>query len=373
MITTETFWPTLVGDIPNRRLANCVLEAAALRHGLDTVRINGSTFVAGEAPWFNTLGFWGPLSSETSRNATRITRDRVKRKAALAASGIRTPQSRRFGYSHTEEAIAYAQRFRRGVIIKPRALDAGRISLKALTDPEEIRRTISAWQKTPGAGRDFLVEGRISGPEYVFYVVGSQVHSVVRRRRRIWDEEVYRVGGDQNQEIHPEVLDLAVNALAAIPRTPFGEVRIAGRNALTDPARCRVVSVRATIELVSGPSPRGWTLSLADLLLSHRIQQAPGVEDVAPRTRVHARVSATELAGPEESLNKISAWLAQGPIEGDLHAGDSWIKGALTGTPGELASFSYVMRTGRLTSEVPQTVTLTQSAHIDGSNGGYAL
>ena len=370
MSSLEARWPTLAGNASDRVLSICLLEATALAQGLDIVRINGTSFVAGRAPWFNTLGFWGPLSSETSRNAVRITRDRVKRKAALTASGIRVPQSRRFSYSQIDEAIAYGKRFRGGVIIKPWALSAGRVSLNGLTDPADMRKAITAWQQTPENGGGFLVEGRIYGPEYVFYVVRDQVHSVVRRRNRVWAEEIYRHGRDRNSEIDPGVLGLAVDALRAIPRTPFGEVRIRGRNALMDPSRCRVVSVRATLEPVTGPSPREWSSSLADLLISQSTQRATGELVAVPHSRVTAEVSATELPRAESFVAKVNSWLAQGPIAGDLQAEDRRLRGSLTGTPGELASFSQMMRTRKLISETPQTVTLIQSAQSERRTDG---
>lgn len=369
MNTFESRWPTLVGSASKRRLGSMVLEATALANGLDTVRINAESFVAGHEPLFTTLGFWGPLSSETSRAAVRMTRDRVKRKAALSAQGVRVPQSRRFGYKQTDEAIAYAQRFSRGIIVKPRALSAGRVSIKPLTDVDEIREVITSWSKTPGSGSDYLVEARIAGPEHVFYIVGDRVRSVVRRRNRTWAEEVYRDGSSLGTEIHPEVLELAVSALGAIPRTPYGEVRIAGRDSLSNPARCRVVSVRPTIELTGGSVPQEWSLQLADQMIAHTRERTES-QRVTTQARVQAELTITEVPNPARLAEALRALLQDTTIEGGIEASDRELTGTLIGTPGELASLSYLARAGRLVRELPQTVVLRQSGHSEGRTHG---
>lgn len=365
MSVIDSRWPTLAEGARRRRLSSALLEAMALARGLDTVRVSGDSFVAGHAPLFSAFGFWGTLSSNTSRAAMRITSDRAKRKAALLESGVRVPQSRRFGYKNIDAATTYGLRFSRGVVIKPRAISAGRVPLQALTDRADIREAINGWNNSPRIGPDYLVEGRIHGPEYAFFIVGDQVESVVQRRNQVWSEEIYRRNSPCSTEIHPEVYELAVTALRAMPSAPYGEVRIAGHNSLTHPSRARVVSVRATIELIAAQSPPEWSLYLAEQLVSHLIREAPGMYDPEARTRVNAQITATEMSNPAVLATRVNSWLDKNGIEGELHGSVRELRGNIVGTPGELASLASLMRTGQFVRELPQTVKLQQSVTGD--------
>lgn len=325
------------------------------------MRLNGDSFVAGRDPYFTEFGFWGALSSETSRAAVRVTRDRVKRKTALSKAGVRVPQSRRFGYKHVDQAIAYAQKFSRGVIVKPRALSAGTVSRQALTEPDQVRRAISSWEETPGSGVDYLVEARILGPEYVFYIVAGQVESVVRRRNRAWFQEIYRRDSFGSAEVSPKVLALAVSALRAVPKTPYGEVRIIGQDALFDPERCRVVSLRPTIELVNGNSTQDWSLHMADRLIAHGMISSASTSSNFAGQRLTAQLTATEIPDPSSVATAVTNWLPSTGIAGDVRATDRELTGTLTGTPGELCSLASLIRTGKLVRTLPQTVKLRQT------------
>lgn len=361
MSTIDPRWPLLGEGATNSRMSSTLLEATALARGLDTVRLNGDSFVAGRDPFFSDFGFWGALSSETSRAAVRVTRDRVKRKTALSKAGIRVPQSRRFGYRHVDQAIDYALRFSRGVIVKPRALSAGAVSRKALTEPDQVRQTISSWKESPGSGVDYLVEARILGPEYVFYIVAGQVESVVLRRNRAWFQEIYRRDSFGASEVSPKVLDLAVSALRAVPKTPYGEVRIVGRDALSDPERGRVVSLRPTIELINGNSTQDWSLHMADRLVAHGMIGSASTPTGSAGQRVTAQLIAAEIPDASSVAAAVTNWLSSTGTAGDVRAIDRELTGTLTGTPGELSSLASLMRTGKLVRVVPQTVKLRKA------------
>lgn len=361
MSTIDPRWPLLGEGATNSRLSSTLLEATALARGLDTVRLNGDSFVAGRDPFFTDFGFWGALSSQTSRAAVRVTRDRVKRKTALSQAGIRVPQSRRFGYRHVDQAIAYAQKFSRGVIIKPRSLSAGTVPRQALTEPDQVRQAISSWKETPGSGVDYLVEARILGPEYVFYIVAGQVESVVRRRNRAWFQEIYRRDSFGSSEVSPKVLDLAVSALRAVPKTPYGEVRIAGRNVLSDPERGRVVSLRPTIDLINGNSTQDWSLHMADRLVAHGMIGSASTPTLPAGGRMRAQLTATEVSDASSVAAAVTNWLSSTGTAGDVRAVDRELVGILTGAPGELASLANLMRTGKLVRIFPQTIKLRKA------------
>lgn len=361
MSTLDPRWPLLGEGATNRRMSSALLEATALARGLDTVRLNGDSFVAGRDPLFTEFGFWGALSSETSRAAVRVARDRVKRKTALSKAGVPVPQSRRFGYKHVDQAVAYAQRFSRGVIVKPRALSAGVVSRQALIEPEQVRQVIASWQEAPGSGVDYLVEGRIHGPEYVFYIISGQVASVVRRRNRAWAEEIYRQGSAENRKIHSEVLQFAVRALQSLPKTAHGEVRIAGRNPLAGPQGSRVVSVRPTIELVTGNSTQEWSLHMADQMVGHEVIGSPSTSSDSAGQRLTVELTATEIPDPNSVASAVNNWLPSTGIAGDVAAMERELTGTLIGTPGELSSLASLLRTGKLVQVFPQTVKLRQT------------
>lgn len=362
MSDIEARWPRLLAEgVTTRRLASTLLEATALAHGLDTVRINGDSFVAGSDPLYTAFGFWGGLSSETSRSAVRTTRDRIKRKAALSRVGVRVPQSRRFGYRHVDQAVSYAQRFSRGIMIKPRALSAGSTSRQALTEPDQVREAIASWKDTPGSGADYLVEARIHGPEFVFYIIADRVESVVRRRNRAWSEEVYRHGSPTTTDISPEVLELARRSLQAMPRTLYGEVRIAGQNALVEPARCRVISVRPTIELINGRSTQEWSLHMADRLVAHGMRNYRTDHRAEAQAHSKTQLTVTEVANADRLGARVDRWLRENGLEGKMQSSDRELSGVITGTPGEVASLSSVIRTGQLLRQFPQTVKLRRA------------
>lgn len=361
MSTIDPRWPLLEEGATNSRMSSTLLEATALARGLDTVRLNGDSFVAGRDPFFTDFGFWGALSSQTSRAAVRVTRDRVKRKTALSQAGTRVPQSRRFGYKHVDQAIAYAQKFSRGVIVKPRALSAGAVSRQALTEPDHVRQAISAWKETPGSGVDYLVEARIIGPEYVFYIVAGQVESVVLRRNRAWSQEIYRRDSFGSSEVNPKVLDLAASALRSVPKTPYGEVRIAGRNVLSDPERGRVVSLRPTVELINGNSTQDWSIHMANQLVAQAMKDStffPGPRD---QERLRTHLTATEIPNPDTVATAINNWVVGNGVDGEVQVSDRELSGTFTGTPGELASLASLTRTGKLVRAFPQTVKLRQT------------
>ena len=333
------------------RRESLLLEAAALSNGLDTMRIGARGFTAGQAPRCDDIAFQDTISQETSRSAVRTAEDRLMAKTALTEAKLRVPQSRRFGYKNIDEAVEYARRFRRGAIIKPRMVDTGRISRIALTEPADIREEIESWQETTGSHATFLVERRMFSREYSFIIVDGEVVSVGRCRNRRWEREI--------TSVHPEVLDLALQAFSAFPAMPHAEVRMFCHDPFAGPEGCVIASVSPEIGLISVHKPRKWSTRVAEQLIDHAARHLAARSSVSGR-EITAVFTMNELSDPEAMARGIKHWMSQYQVVGSASSGDRIVTGQITGTPGELVTLSGLAKAGKLSQESPQTITLDQ-------------
>lgn len=344
-------WPVEPMQFSRLRRESLLLEATALSNGLDTMRIGTRGFTAGHAPRCADIAFQDTISQETSRSAVRTAEDRLTAKTALTEANLRVPQSRRFGYKNIDEAVEYAQSFRRGAIIKPRMADAGRVSRKALTEPADIREAIESWRQITGAHATYLVERRMFSREYSFIIVDGEVASAGLCRNRRWEKEV--------TSVHPEVLDLAVQAFNAFPAMPHAEVRMFCQDAFAGPERCVVASVSPEIGLISVRKPQEWSTRVAE----HLIECAARYLRIQPTTggvHVNATFVMNELSDPRVMAQGITRWLDRAGVVGAASAGGRIVTGVITGTPGELVTLSGLAKAGRLSSESPQSITFAQ-------------
>ena len=352
MTEQHPHWPTVEPKQLSRlRRESLLLEAAALGKGLNTMRISPWGFTAGLAPRCAGLAFHGTINQETSRSAVRTDDDRLMAKTALTEAQLRVPQSRRFGYKDVNEALQYALRFRRGAIIKPRMSGSGRISSKALTAPEQIRQAIESWGEVTGTHATYLVERRMFSREYSFVIVAGEVISTGRRRNRRWESEV--------TSVHPEVLDLAVQAFSAFPAMPHAEVRMFCHDPFAGPEGCVVASVSPEIGLISVHKPREWSTRVAEQLIDHSARHL-AARSSAPGREITAVFTMNELSDPEAMTRGIKHWMGQYQVVGSASSGDRIVTGQITGTPGVLVTLSGLAKAGKLSQESPQTITLDQ-------------
>lgn len=361
-VTAKNLIPADDVGFSRTQRVSLLLEATALSRGLNTLRIATRGFTAGHPPGVAEFGFQHTLSTETSRAAVRACDDRLMRQTALTEAEVSVPPSRCFGYMDADTAIEYSQRFRRGVLIKPRSVEVGPIRRTALTTSDEIQAAIDAWQQVTGDHATYLVERRMTGREYTAYVVGNHVVSVARVRGNSWVEEIYRAGPGGFGQIHPAVLSLALRAFHALPAMPHGEVRIMSPGQEPDPDRCVVVSIRPEIGLLRRNQPTDFSVTLAEHLISHASRNLPGLVPNPPAT-IAAAFSMNEVSEPHKPADQIQQWIGTHRLTGEVQPGDREIIGTLTATPGQAVTLSGLAKNGVFTTTPPQTITWQAHPH----------
>lgn len=353
MTEQHPHWPIEPKQFSRPRRESLLLEATALVKGLDTMRISPWGFTAGQAPQCADLAFHGTISQETSRSAVRAAGDRLMAKTVLTEAKLRVPQSRRFGYKNIDDAVQYAQRFRRGAIIKPRMVESGRISRRALTEPAKIRSAIESWQETTGGHSTYLVERRMFSREYCFVIVGGEVISAGRRRNQRWEKEVTGV--------RPEVLALAVEAFNAFPAMPHGEVRMFCQDPFAGSGGGTIAAVKPEIALLEPDKSQEWSVGVAERIITHAARNFT----TCPRAsggEITAEFTMNELSDPEAMVTEITQWMGEVGVNGTADAGVRLVSGLITGTPGELVTLSGLAKAGKLSGESPQTIMFGQGA-----------
>lgn len=328
-----------------------LMEATALAQGFDTMRIGARGFTAGSAPHCGDMAFQDTISLETSRSAVRTADDRLMTKIALTQAKLPVPQSRSFGYKNIDEAVKYAQRFRRGVIVKPRMVESGRVSRKALTGPEQVREAIESWREITGTHATYLVERRIFHREYSFVIVNGEVISVGRCRKQRWDHEMTHV--------HPDVLALAVQAFKAFPAMPHGEVRMFCPDPTAGADGCIVISVSPEIQLISIHKSEDWSIGAADRLIGQAAQRFK-TKPSKSGALITAEFTMNELSDPQDMTEAVRLFMIEAGMEGSVTSGERHVSGTIAGTPGQLVTLSGLAKTGKLTAEAPQTIMFKQ-------------
>ncbi|OSM42644.1 hypothetical protein BCY76_013250 [Nesterenkonia sp. PF2B19] len=290
----------------------------------------------------------------------RACEDRIHRKSALIEAGLQVPTSRRFGDGQVDDAIAFALTLRRGVVLKPRS--AERPSLRRrLRAEEDIRSALRSYQEELGRHSTFLVEQFQPGAEYAFYVVGSQVVSVVRRSRSRWSDEIYRAGPGGFGHVDPHLLDTAVEALHAMPSMPHGMVVLTCRDIEDAPDRATVLSVSPKIGLVARYISPEWSLHLSRCVVAHA---ARGQLDTAePLAMLTAEVTLNDVHDSRAVADAITAWMPGHRIDGEVTTGQArTVTTTLRCTPGQAAALSGLAHVGKLGGRPPETVSIRRLA-----------
>lgn len=337
------------------RRVSLLLEATALAYGLDTLRTGTLVFTAGNAQHRNAFGFQGTLSSETSRASVRAAEDRVTHTALLHHAGVLIPRTRRFDYSDTDEAVEYSQTFDHGALIKPRSVEAGAVSRKAITTPEAALGSIESLKSVTGIHSAFMVEEFIPGTEYIFYVVGGIVVSVVTTRNRRWRKEVFRSGESGFGEINPEIIEMVLAAFHTFPKMPHGEVRLVSAGPRLRRGSSTVLAVNPQIHLLSSRQPARFATWVADRIVAHAGRAI--IESSSPRTVIQAKVEPHDLAAPEQFHQHAKAWTREIGISEATASNSPDVFNSLTGTPGQLASFTGLAQAGYFADNSPLMIS----------------
>lgn len=359
MIAQETPLIPEPKRFPRRQRVSLLLEATALAQGMETLRVGSRGFTAGSSPSYSEIGFQDTLNLETSRAAVRTSADRLMRKIALSEAGVAVAPSRQFGHKHVDEALDFAQRFRRGVLFKPRFVGSAAVDLHPLKEPDKVREAISSSRKATGSHATYLIERRIFGRAYTFYIVGDQVVSAARFGPKGWQEEIYRAGSEGFGEVEPEVLSLALRAFRSFPAMPHGEIRMMCPGDSLVPDRCVVVSVSPEIGLLHLRQPRRWSAHLAEQIVTHSVRNRPDRRREDRNNLVTAEFTMNEVPDPSNLAKGVRRWFSEADIDGSVRSGDREVYGTVTASPGQVVTFSALCHSGKLSASRPQSVALT--------------
>ena len=358
---TDARWPAEPSRVRRSVRTSLLLESCAVARGLHTMRVGPQAFLGGADATTSDLGFRGSISLETSRVAVRVCADRIVRKVTMTERDVTVPRSRTFARGQADQAAAYAEALGYPVLVRPRARFPKGPLREPAPDAQRLRDDLQDRADRGRPGSAMVVEQWVPGPVYSFAVVGDRVVSVVRKRRRQWVSEVYRSGAHGFGDVHPEVLDLAVCALHALPSVPHGVVHIRCPD-LTEPPGtppCVVVSVDAEIGLIARRPPSSWSLFVAEQMVAHAARHV-AKSDMVPADLVHVRFVMSEVTDRAAMVRDVRRWISAREVEGDVDEGseDQAVVGRLTGAPGAVTMLSGLAATGRLGARAPQAVTL---------------
>ncbi|WP_158542942.1 acylphosphatase [Phytoactinopolyspora halophila] len=170
------------GDI---RVTTPLIERAALRRGLDTVRLSRRIVLADHSDLATPLFFSPNMSAWIARPAQQVTGDKELTRQVLRDAGVPVPQGAAFGPDEVDAAVQYAMSIvSQGthVVVKPsRGLHGTGVSTD-LREEADVRKAITTLTETKFGGQPFVVESYVPGDDYRLLVVGGQVVSVVLKR-----------------------------------------------------------------------------------------------------------------------------------------------------------------------------------------------
>ncbi|AYY11928.1 hypothetical protein EF847_03590 [Actinobacteria bacterium YIM 96077] len=159
-------------------LDSYLLENAARQLGLATVRSRGVDFHV-EDRGGNAVGFHCTTGPATSRYVAKVCDDKQITRSLLARAGVTVPQGRSFAAADWTGARDFARSLGWPVVVKPVDGKGGSGVTTGIDDPGELRRAFSA---LAAQGRQqIIVETHLRGADYRFFVVGTEVVSVVQR------------------------------------------------------------------------------------------------------------------------------------------------------------------------------------------------
>lgn len=355
---THPLWSTAAKGLKRRGRENLLLESAALARGLSTVRVGSRAFIAADEAHDQRIGFHQTLSLKSSRAAVRAWEDRLLRREHLRAADLPLPASQRVSLEDTDEIRRIAAGWEHGALLKPVIRAAGALTRRPTEGEDPLDHDIARWQDRARPATQFLVEQRITGREYHFLVAENQVASVIRRRGRRWGAEIWRAD-EPSSTVHPEVLDLAVRTLAALPQSGHGVVRMICPSPATGTEGCVVVSAGPDVAFVGPRVPREWSIRTADALVGAAVGWA-GVNGASGEDR-HIRFTLTDVLAPEQLARALQDHATLREFTLDVDALDSQtLGGSVQAAPQELALLSGLLTTRRLAGEVPQTVRFDQ-------------
>lgn len=362
----EELWPSRIDDLAIPSIESLLLEAGALRHGQSTLRLRSDTFIA-ESGDGTRVGFQGMLSSSTSHAAVAACANRLRLSTRLEQFGLPVSPARSFRVADLRSATAYAKSLGAGASIQlaDRTLLA---ESTLLIDGPDFRTDTAHWSKRLPPETPILVRERPVGQDYCFYVVGGQVISVIQPSPESpAGSEIYRCTRQESADpasaaIHPDVLDLALRAVAALPPAPHAVVTLTCPTLTESAVGCTVAAVDATLGVAGEGQPEEWSAFVVDQIIEHATDGS-GVPPGEAQGRIRAALELVGVLDVPATQRALAEWASSARLTCDVDAGRSDAAGGtFAGTPGELALLSVLLLAGRLTEEAPETVAWIPAA-----------
>lgn len=164
-------------DIPKSGMESCLLEAEALRSGLDILRLDASVFIAKDPYGSATVAFRRSWSIGTSVVASECCTNKAFTKALLTNAGVPTAISKKMPRKGYRSAEAFAAEVGWPVVVKPLKGSGGKGVTANIQSSAELREAVAIADSLNG----FLMEKHVPGEDYRFLVVGQQVAGIWRR------------------------------------------------------------------------------------------------------------------------------------------------------------------------------------------------
>jgi len=154
-----------------------LLQAEALRFGMNTVRYAPTLLTARYFAEGPALGFLLNGSNHTSRWASALCANKQLTSIALRLQGIRVPEGRVFRHSDLQTATAFARSLSWPVVLKPLDGGGGRAVSVGLSDADQLRLAHALLRP----GESFRVERHVEGRDCRVLVIGGRAASVLQR------------------------------------------------------------------------------------------------------------------------------------------------------------------------------------------------
>lgn len=160
-------------------MAVTLLTEVLIRHGLHIERPHATQQLAIEPRTGTRIGFIGTRSHHTTLLGTRITSDKQVTRRVLDLAGAPVPRGRSLPLGDRDAIAAYVAELGWPVVVKPRSGEAGRGVTTDITSDEQLAAALDALDRAQL--RQCLVEEHVRGRDYRLFVEGDRVVSVILR------------------------------------------------------------------------------------------------------------------------------------------------------------------------------------------------
>ena len=166
---------------PKMSLDSHLIERAALKLGLATVRMTPTAFAVTRQDGTR-VGFYWSSAAETTKFGTMVAGNKQIARAMLADRGVPVPRGRTFKTAARRRAAEYAEELGYPVVVKPATGSGGTGVVTNIGSRAELDEALEAFRRTKYADKALIVEEHLPGEDYRFLVLGNQVVSVIGRQ-----------------------------------------------------------------------------------------------------------------------------------------------------------------------------------------------